>query len=67
MLEYLKINSAKTLGPNHWHRDDATTVFQPDNILISSRKATAEDSGRPVRMGAGGYPRSSDPVDRPAN
>ncbi|MCW2562747.1 MAG: putative enzyme repeat [Mycobacterium sp.] len=36
---YLEINSAKTLGPNHWHRDDLTTVFQPDNILISSRKA----------------------------
>jgi hypothetical protein len=36
---YLEINSAKTLGPNKWHRDDPETVFQPDNILISSRKA----------------------------
>ena len=36
---YLEINSAKTLGPNHWHRDDPNTVFHPDNILISSRKA----------------------------
>jgi hypothetical protein len=36
---YLEINSAKTLGPNHWHRDDPNTVFQPDHILISSRKA----------------------------
>ena len=36
---YLEINSAKTLGPNRWHRDDPGTVFQPDNILISSRKA----------------------------
>src|SRR6476619_302391 len=35
----LAINSAKTLGPNHWHRDDPGTVFHPDNILISSRKA----------------------------
>src|SRR4051794_11090402 len=36
---YLEINSANTLGPNHWHRDDPNTVFHPDNILISSRKA----------------------------
>jgi hypothetical protein len=36
---YLEINSAKTLGPNHWHHDDPNTVFQPDHILISSRKA----------------------------
>jgi len=36
---YLEINSAKTIGPNRWHRDDPSTVFQPDNILISSRKA----------------------------
>jgi hypothetical protein len=36
---YLEINSAKTLGPNRWHREDPETVFQPDNILISSRKA----------------------------
>jgi Arylsulfotransferase (ASST) len=32
---YLEINSAKTLGPNHWHRDDPNTVFLPDNILLS--------------------------------
>jgi hypothetical protein len=36
---YLEINSAKTLGPNRWHRDDPDTVFAPDNILISARKA----------------------------
>ncbi|WP_319428949.1 aryl-sulfate sulfotransferase [Mycobacterium sp. RTGN5] len=36
---YLEINSASTLGPNRWHRADPDTVFQPDNILISSRKA----------------------------
>jgi hypothetical protein len=36
---YLEINSAKTLGPNRWHRAEPDTVFQPDNILISSRKA----------------------------
>jgi Arylsulfotransferase (ASST) len=36
---YLEINSAKTLGPNRWHREDPDTVFAPDNILISSRKA----------------------------
>ncbi|MGW5107794.1 arylsulfotransferase family protein [Nocardia sp. NPDC004123] len=35
----LEINSAKTLGPNRWHRADPGTVFQPGNILISSRKA----------------------------
>lgn len=36
---YLEINSAKTLGPNRWHRADPDSVFQPDNILISYRKA----------------------------
>ncbi|MEV0247164.1 aryl-sulfate sulfotransferase [Nocardia sp. NPDC050712] len=36
---YLELNSAKTLGPNRWHRADPGGVFQPDNILISSRKA----------------------------
>ncbi|OXR41966.1 hypothetical protein B7C42_05950 [Nocardia cerradoensis] len=36
---YLEINSAKSLGPNHWHRADPHTVFHPDNILISCRKA----------------------------
>ncbi|WP_067904208.1 arylsulfotransferase family protein [Nocardia vaccinii] len=36
---YLEINSAKTLGPNRWHRADPDGVFHPDNILISSRKA----------------------------
>lgn len=36
---YLEINSAKVIGPNRWHRADPQTVFQPDNIVISSRKA----------------------------
>jgi hypothetical protein len=36
---YLEINSARTIGPNRWYRDDPETVFQPDNILISARKA----------------------------
>ncbi|MBF4999434.1 aryl-sulfate sulfotransferase [Nocardia sp. BSTN01] len=36
---YLEINSAKSLGPNHWHRADPHTVFHPDSILISCRKA----------------------------
>ena len=36
---YLEINSATTLGPNRWHRDDPDNVFAPDNVLISSRKA----------------------------
>ena len=36
---YLEINSATTLGPNRWHRADPDSVFQPENILISSRKA----------------------------
>ncbi|NKY89283.1 aryl-sulfate sulfotransferase [Nocardia veterana] len=36
---YLEINSAQTLGPNHWHRADPDSVFHPDNILISCRKA----------------------------
>lgn len=54
---YLEINSAKTLGPNKWHRADPTTVFQPGNILISCRKANVvaiidRDSGAIVwRLG----------------
>lgn len=36
---YLELNSIKTLGPNRWHDADPDTVFQPDNILFSSRKA----------------------------
>lgn len=36
---YLELNSIKTLGANKWHRADPSTVFQPDNILFSSRKA----------------------------
>lgn len=27
---YLELNSAKTIGPNRWHRADPDTVFQPD-------------------------------------
>ena len=57
MWGYLEINSAKTLGPNHWHRDDPGAVFHPDNVLISSRKANTiglidRSSGRIVwRLG----------------
>lgn len=36
---YLEMNSATTLGPNRWHRADPDSVFHPDNILISFRKA----------------------------
>ncbi len=36
---YLEMNSIKSLGPNRWHQADPGTVFQPDNILFSSRKA----------------------------
>lgn len=36
---YLEMNSAKSLGSNRWHDADPGTVFQPDNILISFRKA----------------------------
>lgn len=36
---YLEMNSAKSLGPNHWHDSDPDSVFQPDNILVSFRKA----------------------------
>jgi hypothetical protein len=38
-LGYLELNSAKTVGSNQWHRDDPETVFHPDDIVISSRKA----------------------------
>jgi hypothetical protein len=54
---YLELNSAKTLGPNRWHRADPATVFAPDNILISARKANVvalidKQSGRIVwRLG----------------
>ncbi|OKH69042.1 ArsR family transcriptional regulator [Mycobacterium sp. SWH-M5] len=36
---YLEMNSAKTLGPNRWHDTQARSVFNPDNIMISFRKA----------------------------
>lgn len=36
---YLEINSAKSIGPNKWHREDPRSVFGPDNILIGARKA----------------------------
>lgn len=36
---YLEMNSAKTLGPNRWYDQDSDTVFHPDNILVSFRKA----------------------------
>ncbi|SEI15306.1 MULTISPECIES: aryl-sulfate sulfotransferase [unclassified Leifsonia] len=36
---YLEMNSMKTLGPNKWHDADPETVFQPDNIIFSTRKA----------------------------
>ncbi|HZZ48010.1 MAG TPA: aryl-sulfate sulfotransferase [Pseudonocardia sp.] len=36
---YLEMNSAKTLGPNRWHDGDPTSVFHPDNVLVSFRKA----------------------------
>ncbi|HET9073992.1 MAG TPA: aryl-sulfate sulfotransferase [Solirubrobacteraceae bacterium] len=36
---YLEMNSIKTLGSNRWHRQDADSVFAPENILFSSRKA----------------------------
>lgn len=36
---YLEMNSAKSLGPNKWFDQDPDTVFHPDNILVSFRKA----------------------------
>jgi hypothetical protein len=36
---YLEINSAKSVGPNKWHRADPQSVFHPDNILVGVRKA----------------------------
>ncbi|MCV7223928.1 aryl-sulfate sulfotransferase [Mycolicibacterium elephantis] len=36
---YLEMNSAKSLGPNRWHVEQADSVFHPDNILVSLRKA----------------------------
>ena len=36
---YLEMNSAKTLGANRWHDRDPGTVFHPDNVLVSFRKA----------------------------
>ncbi|MFB7873874.1 aryl-sulfate sulfotransferase [Nocardia sp. NPDC056064] len=36
---YLEMNSATPLGPNRWHDADPDSVFHPDNILVSFRKA----------------------------
>ena len=36
---YLEINSATHIGANKWHGRDPNTVFHPDNIVISARKA----------------------------
>lgn len=36
---YLELNSIKTLGPNRFAEADPSTIFQPENILFSSRKA----------------------------
>ena len=54
---YLEMNSAKTLGSNRWHDGDPGSVFHPDNILVSFRKANVvalidKDSGAIVwRLG----------------
>jgi hypothetical protein len=36
---YLEMNSAKSLGRNRWYDAELGTAFQPDNILVSFRKA----------------------------
>ncbi|MEU3012171.1 aryl-sulfate sulfotransferase [Nocardia asteroides] len=36
---YLEMNSATPLGPNKWFDQDPGSVFHPDNILVSFRKA----------------------------
>ncbi|WP_280420087.1 aryl-sulfate sulfotransferase [Nocardia carnea] len=36
---YLEMNSAKSLGPNRWYDRDPGSVFHPDNVLVSFRKA----------------------------
>lgn len=36
---YLEMNSAKSLGPNRWYDSDPGSVFHPDNVLVSFRKA----------------------------
>ena len=36
---YLEMNSAKSLGTNRWHDLDPGTIFHPDNIVVSFRKA----------------------------
>ncbi|MDZ7885131.1 MAG: aryl-sulfate sulfotransferase [Mycobacterium sp.] len=36
---YLEMNSAKSLGENHWYTERPDSVFHPDNIVISFRKA----------------------------
>jgi hypothetical protein len=36
---YLEMNSAKSLGQNHWYEERLDTAFHPDNILVSFRKA----------------------------
>ncbi|CAN5681434.1 aryl-sulfate sulfotransferase [soil metagenome] len=36
---YLEMNSAKSLGANHWYDAQPGSVFRPANILVSFRKA----------------------------
>ncbi|MEZ0358546.1 aryl-sulfate sulfotransferase [Mycobacterium sp. SA01] len=36
---YLEMNSAKSLGQNHWYSEHSDPTFHPDNILVSFRKA----------------------------
>src|SRR4029453_11382490 len=36
--DWLHINAASYVGPNHWY-DDGDSRFAPDNVVISSREA----------------------------
>jgi Arylsulfotransferase (ASST) len=38
-VDWLHINSASYVGPNHWY-DEGDERFAPDNIIISSREAS---------------------------
>jgi len=38
-IDWLHINSASWVGPNHWY-DDGDERFHPDNVIISSRDAS---------------------------
>jgi len=38
-IDWLHVNAAAYVGPNHWY-DEGDTRFNPDNVIVSSREAS---------------------------